>query len=487
MQPDAIVQHVIETTAETIDRHRLLTGGAGVVVAVSGGPDSVALLDSLRQVARQPRRDYRLTVAHLHHGLTDHGDRAQALVTDLCDRWQLPRIIEQCDVRADALASGRGLEETARDARYHFLAEAAEQSGAQAVATAHQGDDNAETILHHLLRGTHLRGLGGMPMARRLGRSRLIRPLLDLRRRDTVAYCQARQLPFVHDPMNEDPSFTRVAVRRRLLPDIRQTINPQADEALLRLARSTREVCELLDELAGKLLARSLAELHRGDRLVLQVSALSSAHPALRQWALRTALRRLGAPLQKLSAEHIRQVARMAEADGPTALDLPGRLRARREPGGLTIAFTHKPTPGHNDHGPIEAADHVELATPGTTRLPDGRSITCRLENLDPGAFADHRRNCPPGVEVIDAETTRGRLIARGRRPGDAFTPLGAPGRKTLSDLLTDDKVPSDQRGRVVVVRDQVGIIAALPVRIADRAKITDRTRRVLWFELSRP
>ncbi len=208
-----------------------------VLLAVSGGADSVAMLAAMGQLKREVGGTGELRVGHVHHGLRGQAaDDDEQFVRQLCEQFQLPLDVGHSDVPALAKLAGDGLEAAARDARYDFLLKTAQKHGARYVATAHTADDQAETILHRILRGSGVAGLAGIPRARRLSESvTLIRPLLAVRRADVLSYLNEQGLDFREDASNRETTLTRNRIRHELLPHLRENYNPAVTDALLRL------------------------------------------------------------------------------------------------------------------------------------------------------------------------------------------------------------------------------------------------------------
>ena len=315
--------------AAFFDDHGLV--GTDGVVAVSGGPDSVALAHALAGQAGLPR----VVLAHVNHGLRGaESDADEAFVAELAARWfpdepaRLPCRVVRFDTAAEAERRGDNLEATARAQRYAWLAQVARDEGAAWVAVAHTADDQAETVLFRLLRGSGLDGLRGMSPRRRLdGPIELIRPLLDLRRADVLAYLEARQQPYRQDSSNLDLAFTRNRLRHDLIPLLQAQYNPAIVAALCRLAEQARDVQAELRPRAEELLART--ELARaGATLVFLAAALAEATPHLLREMFRLVWKREGWPQGAMGFEDWQQLVSVARGER-AAWDLPGGIHVR--------------------------------------------------------------------------------------------------------------------------------------------------------------
>jgi len=459
----------------------MLPEGCSVLVGVSGGADSVALLAVLRELTAAGRR-MRISVAHLDHGLRPEGRSDAAFVRGLARQWDLPVVLERRDVLAEARARAEGIEQAARRVRYAFLTAQAERLGADRVAVGHNADDNVETILYRIVRGTHLRGLSGMPPVRRLRGSKalLIRPLLSAWRDQIESYCRQANLKWCEDATNRDVRYRRNFIRHELFPLLRERLNVRAPEALLRLSRAAGEVEQFLDRLSRGALDRAREPGGPPDEIILRAASLAQEPGVVRSYALRGALEEIGAPMRSIGAERLEEFGAMVVSGEPAAVDVGGGVRLRRDGDRVLISRVGK-RPGSTAVGPIA------LALPGRTELPDGRQIECRRVPFDRRSFADHRDRPRPGREWLDADQLRGPLICRTRRDGDVFWPLGAPGRQNVGDFLTNAKLPPARRERVRCICDELGIVYLAPLRIDQRVRITERTRDVLQITVEAP
>jgi tRNA(Ile)-lysidine synthase len=324
-----------------IDAHGLLAEGESVLAGFSGGADSLAMTAALHETGL-----YRLAAVHVHHGIRGaDADADEAFADGQAAAWGIPLLAERIDVPSLARRWGVGVEEAARRGRYEVFVAAAGSVGASAVALAHHADDQAETILHRIVRGTHLRGLAGMPAQRPLSLGvRIVRPLLWARRAEVEDYCRRRGLPWRTDHTNAQTDYTRNFIRNELLPLLRDRINPRADEALLRLSSAARDAEEVLDELAAALFDRACRK--RTDiEATLRIAPLRKAPPALAAFVLRKAMEAIGAPQQELSQERFGDLLSLLAGEA-SAVDLPGDVRAARR--GQLILLTRRGRAGGN-------------------------------------------------------------------------------------------------------------------------------------------
>jgi tRNA(Ile)-lysidine synthase len=445
------VSTLIDKMRASIARRGMLKGGEIVVVAVSGGPDSLALLHSLVRLA--PELDLTLHVAHFDHRLREGSASDAAFVG---------RVAAKLGLAATARAAGtsdtpKGLspEEIARERRYAFLEEVADAVGATRIATGHTLDDQAETVLMRAISGTGMRGLGGI----RPLRGRVVRPMIDVRRSETEAFCRALRLKPRVDPTNADARFLRNAVRAELLPIIEGRFNARAVEALGRLADLARDDDALLEELAMS--ALPLEPVEGGWRI--EVDALLRLDPALQRRVVRAAAR-----LDSVDVRRVLELARTGSSGD--AIDLPAPLKAWLEYGSLVVGRA----PSRPD-----VASPIALAVPGVTELsPWGLQMRAWIGTREPSGWPDGRL-----ATVLDADRAGASLAIRRPHAGDRFRPLGMQGAKKLSDFFIDEKVTRAAREQTAVVTNGEVIVWVVGNRLDDRVKVTDATTRYLWLE----
>lgn len=321
---------------------KLPFSGETIVVAVSGGADSTALLLALEELKRHGKLHNEFCVAHLNHQLRKSSTKDAKWVSELATKLGFKSVIGRSKVAEDAQAANDNLEQAARDARYAFLLRTAKKLSANYVLTAHTMDDQAETVLLRLMRGSAGSGLGGMDAVRPLAKDssiKLVRPILWARRIDTEEYCRVRRIKFLSDEMNDDLSFARVKVRKQLLP-LMQSFNNRIVEAISRTAAQLREDGAVLFNDSDALLRRAAVcinkESEQSDETkapTLDVKVLSYAPPALRRRALRQWLSEARGGTRRLEMVHLLAVERLLEGNsGGKVAELPngGRVRRRR-------------------------------------------------------------------------------------------------------------------------------------------------------------
>jgi tRNA(Ile)-lysidine synthase len=456
--------------------HDLLPAGETVLAGVSGGADSTALL--LLLVALAPRLRIGVHAAYFDHQLRGKraSQRERRAVGALAGGLAVPLSTGASDVRAYARERRIGIEEAARELRYRFLAETAREVGAKTVAVGHTADDQVETILMHILRGSGLSGLAGMlprspyPLAG-YGSVALVRPLLETRRSETEAYCQEMGVEPLEDASNRSMRFRRNVVRYELLPLLREHV-PCIDAAILRLARAAATEQQAIGAAAEQALARA-GSIENGVARLSQ-AALREAPSGLRPQLMRLAASRLLGDARDIGERHLLAMSAAVGKPAGTELDLPRGLHLRIDHGEVVLT-AHRA-------GPIPKAlpvEGVDLTVPGETRI-GGWLIEASLLDGKP-ALPESAREA-----TLDVDALAGGLRVRRRRAGDRFRPLGLPGEKKLQDVFVDAKVSRQQRDSVPVVCDGAGIVWVAGYRIADRVKVTRSTRRVLRLRAGR-
>jgi tRNA(Ile)-lysidine synthase len=435
------------------------------VVAVSGGGDSVGLLRVLHQLA--PSAGLRLSVAHLDHGVRGEAARQDAaFVAELAASLGWP--FEPGRWRPERAGH---FESDARRARYEWLVEVARRRGAGAVAVGHTRDDQAETILHRILRGTGPRGLAGIPRRRGLAADpgiQLVRPLLDVSREEIRAYLEALGQPYREDESNADLARTRARIRHDLLPRLAAEYNPDIADALVRLGALSGASQRAMAAFAAGL--EDVAVLDASpDRVLLDRSRLAPAPWFLRAEIVRRSWRRAGWPERGMSARRWRRLASLACRGEARGMAIGAGVSAATEGPHLVL---RRPTGAPSDPIRPATAGPIPLDVPGATAVPwaGGRIV---IEADAPG----------PWDEILDHDRLEPPLIVRVPASGDRFAPLGMGGKSMpLADFFRGRGVRRERRARTPLVCDRLGILWVVGHRIAERAKLTDETRHRLMI-----
>jgi tRNA(Ile)-lysidine synthase len=444
---------LVHAAARTIRRHAMLAGGETLVVGVSGGADSVALLHVLLRLA--PDLALRLHVLHVDHGLREDSSRDGEFVRALGTRVGVPVDVVRVHVAAGSV------EAAARTARHGALQAVADRVGATRIALGHTADDQAETLIMRMLEGTGVRGLAGIPPVR----GRLIRPLIESRHQDAVTTLAAAGLPSLEDPSNRDLRFFRNRVRHSVMPRLVEASEGDVVAQLGRLARRAREAIDALDHVAASELER-LARVDDGA-LVLSRSALSALPRPIAAEVLRAAAARLGsrAPLRAWGHRGLRRVLASTPPRRPFRL---GGVVVEVSGDRVRVGVTRAPALAPRD-----------LTVPGRVELPEiGRALEAVVVPA-----ADYAVPRDPDRVAFDAAGLPPRLVVRPRRHGDRFRPFGG-GDRRLKSFLIDAKVARWERDRLPLVDAGHDIVWVAGVRRGATAPVTPRTDAVVELRL---
>ncbi|MGB9868230.1 MAG: tRNA lysidine(34) synthetase TilS [Bacillota bacterium] len=459
---------------KTIQKYGMVQTGDRVLVGVSGGPDSVALLHILSRL--RDELGLVLFVAHLNHMMRPEAESDADYVRQLSQDLGAVCLVEKCDVRQMARRLGVGEEVAGRMARYSFFSRAASTHGCTRIALGHNMDDQAETVLMRLIRGAGMEGMCGIPPVR----GKIIRPLIETPRADIEAYCRSWQLKTLVDSTNLEDVYLRNRIRRYLVPMLRQEYNPNVVEVLARTAELLREENAYLSDVARKKYLEIVTESQ--DRVELQVEAVQRLELPIRRRVVRFACCRAGGP-SALDFHHVNQVIEsLNRGDQRWTIHLPGRTEVFREGDRIVFVAQQGVTRGIGVTG-----TPVLLNVPGVTSIPWAdcsiRATLVPRDSLGDAVFS----NKLASVAYVDYNSVELPLTARPRNKGDRMYPLGLGGSKKLKEIFRARGTELQRRDKVPVITSSDGrIVWVVDHAVDDRFKVVPATQQVLVLECIR-
>jgi len=481
----------LELIRRQIEEHQMAGSEERWLLAISGGADSMAMLYALHRLAGEYPGLEGLHVAHLNHQLRGaQSDGDANFVAKHAEKLSLPVSIESLDVRSWSQESSESLETAARQLRYQALERIATAHGCCKVALAHHADDQAETILYRILRGTGIRGLGGMPAVRGLGDSlQIVRPLLSCRREQIEAFLDQEKIAYRVDPSNQSTRFTRNKIRLELLPQLQQQYNPNLSDALIRLGHMAQwNQAHLADQLQP-IFSRILMSQSK-KVLVLDAQEMRSLALIVQTEIVYEALRTLKVPLRPIGYRQILRVVDLVNQNNRgQSIQLPQSISVSCKKNELKFERIHSAkqadppmdlmvplgipavtTDAKLSHFLISAGNGFETLKAVETELFSQEGAS------EESIFKD--KSCL--WEMMDTDKLIGPLHLRSRRDSDRFIALGGPGEKKLGDFFTDCKVSVPQRDSIGLICDSQGIVWVMGMRISERVKITPKTQNPL-------
>lgn len=456
---------MISKMFNTIMKHNMVSPGDRVLAGVSGGPDSVALLHGLYIL--QDRLKIKVYAAHLDHRFRGEESFEDArFVEDFCRRLGVPCIKEAVDVPAYIEKTGLSPEEAAREVRYDFFDRAASKVDAAKIALGHNLDDQAETVMMRVLRGTGLKGLQGIEPVRD---GRFIRPLIEISRSEIEAYLDLNGLGYRTDSTNLKPEYHRNRIRLELLPLLEREYNPNIKRVLAGMAEILGWDVELLEDLAEA--AYNEAAHDDNGQVFLSLDRLVKAPRAISSRMIRRACGQVVHGLKDIELVHVKQVMAFLQSPGRGPItQLPRGLTVEKRGGCLVFSKGRA--------APAPKFEYI-LAIPGSVTIPEA-GYEIRAEIVPRG---EEHADLKPGIlmEHLDFDKINAsRLVVRNRRSGDRFVPLGVNGSKKLKDFFIDEKVPGYLRDEIPLVTDGHDILWVVGYRMSGSHRVTGDTRRLL-------
>jgi tRNA(Ile)-lysidine synthase len=444
--------------------HKLLEKGDRILLAISGGVDSVVLLNLFYGI--RDKWDLSLSVAHLNHRLRGReADRDEAFVRKLSEQKDLPFYSERRDVKAFAKIHRLSLEEAARKVRFEFLSALLSKIKYDRIALGHHANDQAETILMNLARGSGLRGLRGIQPIR----GTVIHPLLFARKKDILSYAEQNELEYMTDTTNRDRDFLRNRVRWDVFPRLEATFGAHVVASICRAGNVCTEAEEFLEHSAHKAKDRIIVSQTR-DEIILDIHEFFRYFKVVQKVALIQIIED-GFPRIEINASAIDRLIYLAEKGrSGNIVELNGGVTVVRSGDHIVLLKARQPLP----ETPVRVGQETDLSGIGLKF----RSTLFGRDEAEISFTSD--RN----IEYLDYDKIANPLCLRSHRSGDKFVPLGMDRKKKVHDLFVDEKVPNYRRSSVPILVGGNHIIWIVGLRIDDRFKITDETQKILKVEI---
>lgn len=452
----------------------MIQQGDCVLAAVSGGADSVFLLYALKALSQE--LSCFVKVIHIEHGIRGEDSfRDMEFVKKLCQTEGIPWRVEHVDAPAFAKESGTGIEEAARMLRYQVFERVALEEGACRIAVAHHMDDNAETMLFHLARGTGLAGLSGIPPVR----EKIIRPLLCISRDEIEAWLSEHGISWCVDETNTDISLSRNLIRAEILPKLKE-INASAIFHMAETSELLRKTTAFLDQASEELCRNASSEG------TLAIEKLNGTNPVVAEHLVYRTLHHVAGSAKDLTREHVKSVCALAHKQVGKQVDLPYDMVAERTYDAILIRR-------QDENGPMaepqeagdaqkEHASGLFLQIPGRTVLKKNSYIDAEIISYD-GKEEKIPRN--PYTKWFDYDKIKFSLQIRGRKSGDYLQIGKNGGHKSIQDYMVNEKIPAKERDRTLLLADGSHIVWIIGRRISEAYKVTKETKRVLILEVT--
>lgn len=479
---------MIRRVRETTKKYQMLEKDNVVIAAVSGGPDSVALLKILDILSDE----YSLTLitAHLNHGLRgEESDSDAEFVRNLSESMGIEFEHKCVDIFSFRHKRGESVEVIAREERYRFLAEIARKHKAHKIALGHNLHDQAETVLMNFIHGSGTEGLKGILPVRD---GMYIRPLIGVTRGEILDFLEKEGSGFMTDSSNAHDLYLRNRIRHRLIPALKEAYNPKIEESLTRMAEILRIEDDYMKTVVGEIMSGWECDEENGE-IRINLPEFLALHEAMQNRTIKTILQKFSPAGRGIANVHIQSVVELINSRRPNSwLYLPFNIKVRREYNSLFIFKRKKPgvEPGelrflHNRsfHVPDTGIGQFsyDVKIPGTIEIPElGMTLAFDILDVPP----DNIRFQGENVVYMDLEAMGFPLVIRNSMPGDRIQPLGMEGIKKLKCYFIDMKIPSRERRIIPLMADAQGVLWIVGMRLSERVKITDKTKKVVKAEI---
>ncbi len=463
---------LLEKFRSYCQNNKLIKKEDRVLLGVSGGPDSLAMLDLFSRI--QDEFNLQLYVFHLNHMFREEAAQEAAFVAETCKKYKIEAFIRKIDVPALIRNEGLSPEEAARKARFQFMEEKSDELDVKKIALGHNRDDQVETVLLHLCRGSALKGLTGINPLTYYKDKFIIHPLLDISSYKIEEYCKKRGLEPCRDTSNEKTIYTRNKIRHKVIPYIEGEINPGFKDVIIRMAGILREEEDFLEQIAAQKMQEAIIH-KKSNKIILSVKYLRELAVVIRRRVIQNIINKLCGEVTDLYYEHLSNIdVFIREANTGKEICLPHGIRMRRVYNKLIIQKGEFENEKHNYN--------FKLKVPGEVNLPDNSKIKTKLMKKDAQWL---QKAVKENTCLCDYDKIREPLFVRTRKPGDKIQPLGMKGIKKLKDFFIDEKVLPEKRDNIPLIVDDPGrIIWIAGMRMNDKFKVTDETENIIYFVL---
>lgn len=463
-----------QSVREAIQSQGLVSSEDRVLLAVSGGADSVVMADLFQRIHSHRPICQGFVIGHVNHHLRGaESDEDERFVHQLAKQWNLPVLVRSVDVPERRRIHKQSMETAARELRLKALAQMATEAGCHRIATAHHADDQVETMIHRLQRGTGFRGLCGIAPIRSLTAGLLfIRPMLNMSRTAILDYANKHGLAWREDSSNVSIDYTRNRIRHLLLPELLREA-PRLRDQLRELAGHCQRFQRKVDSECERMKA-TVIQSHDMNHIALKRTALAAFPEPVRVELIRQALAELGCGEKNMGIGHYQSLDRLIRGPAGRRRNLPGGFHVKTDSSNLILnkGSIERSRPTDSDNG-------KELSIPG--KISIGRfEIESRILNQEECDFAAFIKTKPSTIEWFDLDQIVPPLRVRRRRPGDRFVPLGQTEEKKIGKFLTAQKAADGLRQKILIVEDARRILWAAPLRISEVARIRPQTRRIV-------
>lgn len=469
---------LVKKVIETVEKYNMIEKGDKVIIAVSGGPDSICLLDILNRIKDQLKIS--LVIAHVHHGIREkEADLEARFVRLKSSHLNLP--FEQRTVPVPEIAKAKGLsvEQAGRVERYKFFKELLNKYQAQKIALGHHADDQAETMLMRLIRGSGLRGLAGIPAKRDV----FIRPIIECTRQEIEEYCRLNKISYCSDSSNREPNYLRNKIRLELIPFLNKEFHPAIVKNLLQLQTIIRDELGFWEEITEQYYRKALLK-EVSEQVILNSQILRDWSPGIQRTVIRRTLKHLNHYLEDIQFNHIEAVRLMCFKDeGEKYLHLPGGLRVRKNYEEIFFGLARN-VPISGKDKKIEALEFELIVGQETEVRNLGLKFITKLYDFNNINFEKPGKESTKNEAYLDYHKLSLPLKIRNRKPGDKFQPLNSNFSKKVKSFFIDQKIDRHDREKIILVVDSANrIVWIAGYQVDNRFKITKNTKKILYIE----